>query len=177
MEFDVSSRTSSNASDDASDDDSTGSNLSLAEVICIASLALSSRAHRLVVKRINWHLHTQSLLHENLFHVKYRMSLESFNKLLDVLSPRLQLKDKYAVVNGSEPISCEIMLHCAIHFLAGGSYHDICATVQISKASFFCLVWHTIDAIFCSEFLDVTLPTLHDLSSLRATFSNISYCG
>lgn len=94
MEFDVSSRTSSDASDDASDDNSTGSDLSLAEVICIASLALSSRANRLVVKRINWHLHTQSLLHENLFHVKYRMSLESFNKLLDLLSPHLQLKDK-----------------------------------------------------------------------------------
>ena len=94
------------------------------------------------------------------------MSLESFNKLLDVLSPRLQLKDKYAVVNGSEPISCEIMLHCAIRFLAGGSYHDIHATVNISKASFFCLVWHTIDAINCCEFLDVTLPILHELSSL-----------
>jgi len=50
MEFDVSSRTSSDASDDASDDNSTGSDLSLAEVICIASLALSSRANRLVVK-------------------------------------------------------------------------------------------------------------------------------
>jgi len=105
------------------------------------------------------------------------MFLESFNKLLDVLSPRLQLKDKYAVMNGSKPISCEIMLHCAICFLAGGSYHDICATAHISKASFFHLVWHTIDAINCCEFLDVTLPTLHDLSSLRASFRNISYCG
>jgi hypothetical protein len=58
MEFDVGSRTSSDASDDASDDDSMGSDLSLAEDICIASLVLSSRANRLVVKRINWHLHT-----------------------------------------------------------------------------------------------------------------------
>jgi len=177
IEFDASSHTSSDASDDASDDDSTGSNLSLAEDICITLLALSSRANWLVVKRINWHLHTQSLLHENLFHVKYRMSLESFNKLLDLLSPHLWLKDKYAVMNGSEPISCEIMLHCAIRFLAGGSYHDIHATVNISKASFFCLVWHTIDAINCCEVFYVILPTLHDLSSLHAAFRNISYCG
>jgi hypothetical protein len=81
------------------------------------------------------------------------------------------------VIYGSEPISCEIMLHCAIGFLAGGFYHGIRATVHISKASFFRLVWHTIDAINCCEFLDVTLSTLHDLSSLRATFRNISYCG
>jgi hypothetical protein len=53
LEFDVSSRISSDASD-ASDDDSTGSDLSLAEDICIASLALSSRANRLVVKRSIW---------------------------------------------------------------------------------------------------------------------------
>jgi hypothetical protein len=50
-------------------------------------------------------------------------------------------------------------------FLAGGSYHDIHATAHISKASFFRLVWHTIDAIHSCESLDVTLPTLLELSS------------
>jgi hypothetical protein len=54
------------------------------------------------------------------------MSDESFNKLLELLSPQLHLKDKYALLNGTKPISCEIMLHCAIRFLAGGSYHDMC---------------------------------------------------
>jgi len=53
MEFDVSSRTSSDASDDGSDNDSMGSNLSLAEDVCITSLALSSKANWLVVKRMN----------------------------------------------------------------------------------------------------------------------------
>jgi hypothetical protein len=165
------------ASDDASDDDSMGSDLSLAEDSCITSLALSSRANRLVVNRMNWHLHTQSLLNENLFHVKYRMSIESFNKLLDLLSPRLQLKDKYAAVNDSKPISREIMLHSVIWFLAGASYHDICAMAHISKASFFCLMWHAIDTINSCESLDVTLPTLHELSSLQVAFRNISCSG
>jgi hypothetical protein len=66
-----------------------GSDISVVEDFCITSLALSSRANRLVVMWMNWHHYTQSLLHENLFHVKYRMSIESFNKLLDLLSPSL----------------------------------------------------------------------------------------
>jgi len=60
---------------------SSGSELSFLEDLCIATLCLSSRANRLIVTRMNWDQHVQSLLHENLFHVKYRMTLPSFNKL------------------------------------------------------------------------------------------------
>jgi hypothetical protein len=168
---------SSSKSDDASNDASAISDMSFAEDLCIVSLALSFRADRLVVARMNWHRHVQSLLHENLFHIKYRMSIESFNRLLDLLSPKLHLKDKYAIISGSEPISCEIMLHCAIRFLAGGSYHDIRATAFISKPSFFRLVWHTIDAINSCDAFDVNLPRMDELPSLRAGFKKISYSG
>ncbi len=71
----------------------------------------------MIVVHMNWIHHVESLLHENLFHVKYRMSIESFDKLLEMLHPELQLKEKYAVMSGMEPISCEIMLHCTIHYL------------------------------------------------------------
>jgi hypothetical protein len=49
-----SSHTSGNASDDASDDISTGSDMSFVGDLCIALLALSFRAERLVVMRMNW---------------------------------------------------------------------------------------------------------------------------
>jgi hypothetical protein len=42
------------------------------------------------------------------------VSFESFNKLLDMLYPNLQLKEKYAKMSGTKPISCEIMLHCTL---------------------------------------------------------------
>jgi hypothetical protein len=138
-----------------SDDD-----MSIAEDLCVASIALSFRSNRQIVMRMNWYRHCQSLLHENLFHVKYRMSFESFNKLLDMLYPKLQLKEKYARMSGTEPISCEIMLHCSIRYLAGGSYHDIRTTASITKASFYRLVWHTIDVINDFASLDINLPTL-----------------
>lgn len=57
-----------------------------------------------------------------------------------------------------EPISCAVKLHCTVQFLAGGFYHDIQATALISKPSFFCLLWHTMDAINYSESLDINTP-------------------
>ena len=168
---------SSSESDNNSDEASISSDMSVAEDLCIASIALSFRADRLVVVRMKWHHHVETLLHENLFHIKYRMSLASFNQLLQLLSPTLQLKEKYAIRNGFEPISCEIMLHCAIRFLAGCSYHDVRATACISKASFFRLVWHTINAINLCNALEVQLPRMNELPSLRAGFKNISYSG
>jgi len=54
IDSDHSSHTSGNASDDASDDISTGSDMSFVGDLCIALLALSFRAERLVVMRMNW---------------------------------------------------------------------------------------------------------------------------
>ncbi len=92
------------------------------------------------------------------------MSIESFDKLLDMLHPELHLKEKYAVMSGMEPISCEVMLHCTIHYLARGSFHDIRATVFIRKPSFYRLVWHTIHCINRCEALDIKLPKPDELN-------------
>ena len=112
----------------------------------------------------------QSLLHENLFHVKYRMSHIAFDKLLELLRPALTLKEKYAVLSGLEPISCEIMLHCALRYLSGGSYHDIRATCYISKPSFFRLLWHTIDAINACDALELWLPSTREELDAKRRF-------
>lgn len=68
---------------------STSSDLSVAEDLCIASIALSFKADRLVAMRMNWYHHIQSFLHGSLFHMKYKMSITSFDKLLELLSPVL----------------------------------------------------------------------------------------
>jgi hypothetical protein len=49
---------------------------------------------------MKWLHHVEMLLHENLFHINYRMSIASFNQLLQLLSPTLPLKEKYAIRNG-----------------------------------------------------------------------------
>jgi hypothetical protein len=58
-------------------------------------------------------------------------------------------------------------------FLSGGSYHDICATVSISKPSFYHLVWHTIDCINKMEALDVKLPSIDQLNYIQEGFKRI----
>ncbi len=76
----------------------------------------------------------------------------------------LHLKEKYAIRNGCEPIFCEIML-----------YHDVCTTASISKASFFHLVWHTINAINLCDALEAQIPRLDELTLLQACFKSICY--
>jgi hypothetical protein len=105
------------------------------------------------------------------------MLLPSFNKLLEVLSPTLTLNEKYAEVGGLEPISCEVMLHCTIRYLAGGSYHDVRATAVISKPSFYRIVWHTIDCINRCDALAIKLPGRQELDIVRQGFQGISWDG
>jgi hypothetical protein len=105
------------------------------------------------------------------------MSLMAFNKLLDLLPSKLKLNAKFARMAGSEPISTEIMLHCTIQYLAGGSYHDIHTTAFISSSSFFHLVWHTIDVINSCDTLNIDLPRLHELDKLCSRFYQISTDG
>jgi hypothetical protein len=170
-------------SSDVDDDSSTvslssqGSDLSFIEDVCLASLLLSIRANQLIVTPMNWQRHVDALLHENLFHAKYRMLLSSFNKLLELLSPTLTLNEKCAKIGGLEPISPEVMLHCTIRYLADGSYHDVWATAIISKPSFYHIVWHTIDCINRCEALAIKLPGHQELDIVRQGFQGISWDG
>jgi hypothetical protein len=70
---------------------------------------LSVYANCLIVVQMNWMRHVRALLHDNLFHVKYRVSQSSFSVLLKMLSPALTLNEKYAIMGGLEPISGEVM--------------------------------------------------------------------
>ncbi len=87
MDTDDDVSSNDNSSCESEDTASTVSDgdMSVTEDLCVASIALSFRSNRQIVIRMNWYHHCQTLLHENLFHVKYRMSFESFNKLLDLL--------------------------------------------------------------------------------------------
>jgi len=130
--------------------------LSIAENICLASALY--RNNKIMRSRLRWQQHVQLLLHENQFHIMYCMTIGSFNKLLELLSPTLQLNERFGRLSSGEPITCEIMLHCTIRFLAGGSYHDIRQTASISKPSFYHVIWHTITTINNYASHAITLP-------------------
>jgi len=122
----------------SSNEDNNDDLLSLAEDLCIVSALLACRTVRITKSRLSWSIHIQMLLHENQFHVMYRMTFDSFNYLLQLLSPRLNVNERFARMSSGAPFLPEYMLSCIIRFLAGGSYHDIRQTGSISKSSFYC---------------------------------------
>jgi hypothetical protein len=99
------------------------------------------------------------------------MTVESFDLLVSIISPALTTN----IPRGEEPILPEIMLHCAIRYLAGGSVWDIIQLGCISKPSFYSLVWRTVAAINNANELVVMLPSMSvGLKTQAEQFAHIS---
>ena len=79
-----------------------------------------------------------------------RMLMSSFDKLFSYIRESLEVDSDMAWLQGGEIIP-EISLYCMLHYLAGGSYIDIGVFffVGISSASFYHVIWKTIDICHC----------------------------
>jgi hypothetical protein len=101
----------------------------LETVTALAAVVLSQKLHGdfLVHQRLNWKHHVKLLIWEGQFKKMYWMSSASFSKLLKMLQPWLPVNNKQScnASKGGKPIVLEIILHCTLCYLAGGSYHDI----------------------------------------------------
>jgi hypothetical protein len=88
-----------------------------------------------------------------------RMKPKSFEKLLSYIKDDIQPNERMAEMRGGAIIA-DIRLYCTIRWLAGGLYSDIMIQAGISKASFYRIVWETIEAIATSkhEALQITFP-------------------
>ena len=90
--------------------------------------------------RLNWADHVEELLHERQWERMYRMSIEAFNILVDILRPGIAVNYKMSMVStpdASDRIYPELIVAVGIRWLAGGSYHDIRKYIGISKTSFY----------------------------------------
>ena len=131
-------------------------------------------------RRVNWEEHVRDLLKEgNEFRKDYRMSHASFNKLCNILRPSIQVDEEMSRRRtGQEPISPEMMLHCLIRYLAGGSLRDIRLVVGISSKSFYGVVYQCVNAILKCDELQYNFPTSNeDVSKVASDFSAISANG
>jgi hypothetical protein len=130
------------------------------------------------VQRANWAELRDGLLRRGLFQRFYRMDVESFELLLELLRADMEVSTELASRTSVGPILPEIRLHCLIRFLAGGSYLDICERVGISTASFYQIVWETCDTIMACEDLEVKFPvTQQELQEAALAFKAISAHG
>jgi len=76
------------------------------------------------------------------------MEYGTFMKLCDIICPMIMVNDEMAKVRtGKDAITVEIMFHCLLRWLCGGSYLDIRLSAGISPAKLYSCVYKCIVAI------------------------------
>ena len=109
----------------------------------------------------------------------FRMDRASFDNLLQRVGHRMVARDEQQAINSSgSSISKRTRLACALRWLAGGSYVDICFAFCVADATFYSprgVLWPTIDALL--EELDLTFPleSPETLQRLGDEFGAFSY--
>jgi DDE superfamily endonuclease len=128
-------------------------------------------------QRLNWEKFTTTHSRRKEFRRHLRMSRKSFELLLSYIKDDLQADEKMAALRGGVIIP-ELRLYATLRYLAGGSYSDIYFFTGISRASFYRVVWQTIQAINRCEQLKIRLPkTSAECARAAAGFERISFMG
>lgn len=79
-------------------------------------------SNRFFKQRMNWEQHIAELIGSNNFTRTYRMDIDSFMKLVTLVSPYIKYNMMYTKRSTSlGPYYREIIIHCMIRWLAGGS--------------------------------------------------------
>ena len=108
------------------------------------------------------------------FYYLYRMEYSTFGKLCDIISPKILVYDEMSRHRtGKETV--EIMLHCLLRWLDGGSYLGTRLSAGISPAKFYSCIYKCIDAILDSEALAYKFPsTTRELDEAAQGFQLLS---
>lgn len=127
-------------------------------------------------QRLLWSIYVKRYQNNDKFIRRHlRMSLTSFYKLLSYIKKGLVVNEYQADKRGGA-ITPEICLFSTIRWLAGGSYLDIFAITGVSVASFYRIVYKTLELLNTCEELSITFPTSKEAcESIAAGFTNISY--
>ncbi|EGZ26251.1 hypothetical protein PHYSODRAFT_327165 [Phytophthora sojae] len=132
----------------------------------MAALALAAdaipkeRAGCILRHRLDWAVHKQTLLLEGQFQRCYRMSAESFERLLSFIRPALvrdELQSRPRT--GTDPISPEMMLQMTISWLAGSRYHTTRNLGGTSVTAIYITMHAVMDAICDCPELIIRAPT------------------
>jgi hypothetical protein len=108
------------------------------------------------------------------------MSAASFNELIDLLQPWLQVNCEQScnASKGKQPIVAELIMHCSLCYLAGEPVHDIRVCTAMSVSSFYRAVRCGIDAINSCPRLAFKFPVqVGDLVKSASKFESLSSHG
>ena len=139
------------------------------------------RSGYFVRERMEWDYHLEQLHRESpgSFDRLYRMSLSSFRKLCLLIDPFVQVVEiKSNNRTGKKSIGSEVVLHCLLRWLAGGSYLDIRLSAGISRPSVYVCIHKAVDAILRCGALKINFPVTKDeIDKSASDFQQLSSDG
>ena len=131
------------------------------------------------VPDFSWATHVKNM-GEAEFKLRYRVSWESFNKLLKILEPKLRVDNERQACNSRQGIPVELptRLAIALRYFAGGDPLDLKLIYGVSKAFVMTCVWRAVDAINgCLDNVRFPLDDAAGLAALEADFAAASRGG
>jgi hypothetical protein len=142
------------------------------EGFCLmASFLYGERQSYWVHERMDWSQHVKHLQHTDRFHCKYRMSKESFDKLVDHLRPDIEVDIVKARNRCNQEIYPEIVVAICIRYLCGGSYDDISNCYGVSIGGYYYSRNKFLNSILRCEALAITMPaTENEWEDIRKRF-------
>ena len=108
-------------------------------------------------QKLNWERLLEKHKHLPSFRRHLRMSVTSFQKLVDFIRTEVDVDESQAGKRGGKIIP-ELCVYCTLRYLAGGSYTDIHLQTGVSVPSFYRVIWKTMIAINNVEILKPVFP-------------------
>lgn len=126
-------------------------------------------------QRVSWDIFAYDMIYDGTFFSTTRMpSVESFNKLVALLTPHFPESSTRRYNSDIRNISIESKVYSTLRYLAGGQALDVHKNMGFSIISYRRIIKETIDAINnCSE-LDIILPVGEALDEVYVGFKNSS---
>ncbi len=109
------------------------------------------------------------LIQQNEFGVTFRMSLLSFNKLVETLRVKLEagVDQAQRSCKKSGPTLPELVVAMSLRWLAGGQWQDIKKVYGVSKSHFYLLRKKFMNAVVTCAALEIRLPDASDITALQ----------
>ena len=109
----------------------------------------------------------------------FRMSRFAFNRLVGIVDDKSKKTNSVKAENSSgSEVSIVTKVACALRWLAGGSYIDICFAFRVAPGSFYHedgILWGTLKIIDECFTIGFSFDDMHELRRLSAGFSLFSY--
>ena len=124
------------------------------------------------VPDFSWEQHVDRM-YEDEFKLRYRVSSDSFYKLLDIVQPELNVSDlKQELCSRSgKPIQLQTRLAVALRYFAGGDPLDLKLIYGMCKTQVMLCVWKAVDAInICLNNINFPIDDVQGLKELEADF-------